>query len=92
LAGEYSITRSWVLALDATYRHQYSTAVTGYNISSPAEPLSLNSGSSQAFGLAPAIEYNFSGKVGVIAGMRLFPAGKNTSNSITPAIAINIVH
>jgi len=24
--------------------------------------------------------------------MRTFPAGKNTSNSITPAIAINIVH
>jgi hypothetical protein len=54
--------------------------------------VSLNSGSSQAFGLAPAIEYNFTSKVGVIAGMRVFPAGKNTSNSITPAIAINIVH
>lgn len=92
LAGEYSITRSWVLALDATYRHQYNTAVTGYNLSSPSGPVSLNSGSSQAFGLAPAIEYNFSGKVGVIAGIRVFPAGKNTSNSITPAIAINIVH
>jgi hypothetical protein len=92
LAGEYSMTRSWVLAFDATYRHQYNTAVTGYNISSPAELGSLNSGSSQAFGLAPAIEYNFSGKIGVIAGIRVFPAGKNTSNSITPAIAINIVH
>jgi hypothetical protein len=92
LAGEYSLTRSWVLALDATYRHEYNTAVTGYNISSPADPLSLNSGSSQAFALAPAIEYNFSSKVGVIVGMRAFPAGKNTSNSITPAIAVNIVH
>jgi hypothetical protein len=92
LAGEYSVTRRWVLAFDATYRHQYSTTVTGYNISSPAEPVSLNSGSSQAFGLAPAIEYNFSSKVGVIAGVRVFPAGKNTSNSVTPAVAINIVH
>ena len=92
LAGEYSITRSWVLAFDATYRRQYNTAVTGYNISSPTELVSLNSGSSQAFGLAPAIEYNFTSKVGVIVGMRVFPAGKNTSNSITPAIALNIVH
>lgn len=81
-----------VLAFDATYRHQYNTAVTGYNISNPAELVSLNSDSSQAFGLAPAIEYNFNSKVGVIAGMRVFPAGKNTRNSITPAIAINIVH
>lgn len=92
LAGEYSVTRRWVLAFDATYRHQYSTTVTGYNISSPAEPVSLNSGSSQTFGLAPAIEYNFSSKVGVIAGVRVFPAGKNASNSVTPAVAINIVH
>ncbi len=91
-AWEYSITQRWVLALDATYRHQYNTPVTGYNIASPNSPILLNSGSSQAFALAPAFEYNFNSKVGVILGTRLFPAGKNTSNSITPVIAINIVH
>lgn len=92
LAGEYSLTRRWVLAMDATYHHQYNTPVSGYNISNPAETILLNSGSSQAFALAPAIEYNFSGKVGVIIGTRIFPAGKNTADSITPAIAVNIVH
>ena len=91
LAGEYSLTRRWVLAGDATYRHQYNTAVTGYSITNPTNTILLNSGSSQAFALAPAIEYNLSSRIGVIAGVRLFPAGKNTSNSITPAIAINIV-
>jgi hypothetical protein len=30
--------------------------------------------------------------VGIIVGPRLFPAGKNTTNSITPVIALNIVH
>lgn len=92
LAGEYSLTQRWVLALDATYRHQYNTPVSGYNISNPANPLLFNSGSSQTFGLAPALEYNFNSKVGVILGARIFPAGKNTTDSITPAIAINIVH
>jgi hypothetical protein len=91
-AWEYSVTRRWVLALDATYRHQYNTPVTGYNLSNPGSPILLNSGSVQAFGVAPAIEYNLNSKVGVILGTRLFPAGKNTTDSITPAIAINIVH
>ena len=92
LAAEYSITRHWVLASDATYRHQYNAPVTGYNISDPSQTLFLNSGSSQACALAPAFEYNFTNKVGVILGARIFPAGKNASNSITPAIAVNIVH
>lgn len=91
-AAEYSVTRRWVIAADATYRHQYNTAVTGYNISDSMTPVSLNSPSSQAFGLDPAIEYNLNSRVGVIFGTRIFPAGKNTSNSITPVFAINIVH
>lgn len=92
LAGEYSVTQRWALAADATYHHQYNTAVAGYNVSDPTTPISLNSRSSQAFALAPAIEYNLNSKVGVIVGMRVFPAGKNTTNSITPVIAVNIVH
>lgn len=92
LAAEYSITRHWVLAGDVVYRHQYNTHVAGYDISNPAQPIFLNSGPSQYFGLAPAIEYNFNSKVGVIVGTRIFPAGKNTTDSFTPAIAVNIVH
>jgi hypothetical protein len=92
LAAEYSITSHWVLAGDAVYRHQYNTSVTGYNIGDPAQSILLNSGASQYFGLAPAIEYNFNSKVGVILGTRIFPAGKNTTDSFTPVIAINIVH
>jgi hypothetical protein len=92
LAAEYSITRHWVLAGDAVYRHQYGTPVNGYNISDPNSPVAFNSGSSQYFGFAPAFEYNFNSKVGFIAGARIFPAGKNSTDSITPVIAVNIVH
>jgi hypothetical protein len=92
LAAEYNATRHWVLVMEGVYRHQYNTHVAGYKIASPTQPILLNSGSSQVFGLAPAIEYNFNSRVGVILGMRLFPAGKNTTDSITPAIAVNIVH
>jgi len=90
---EYSLTRRWVLALDAAYRHQGNTSVTGYNASDPAQPaIYLNSGASDAFGLAPAIEYNWKRNLGVLVGTRFIPAGRNTAATISPAIAINFVH
>jgi hypothetical protein len=92
LAAEYNATRHWVLVMEGVYRHQYSTHVAGYSVASPNLPILLNSGSGQVFGLAPAIEYNFNSRVGLILGLRLFPAGKNATHSITPAMAVNIVH
>jgi len=93
---EYSLTRSWVLALDATYRYQSSTRVIGSGEpSSPgvhnARTIRLNTGFSDAVGLAPAIEYSWTSKIGVLLGTRVIAAGRNTSATITPAIAINIV-
>ena len=97
LAGEYSLTRRWVLALDATYRHSGNTSVSGsYILHHPIveAPLGarLDSGTSDAFGLAPAIEYNFSSSLGVVLGTNLIPAERNTAATITPMMAINFVH
>jgi hypothetical protein len=91
-AWEYSVTKHWVLALDATYRHQGNTPVGGYNISDPNQPVRLNSGDTEAFGLGPAIEYNWKPTLGVLFGARGIPAGRNTALTITPAIAVNFVH
>jgi hypothetical protein len=41
------------------------------------------------FAVAPAIEYNWSGRVGVIVGARWFVAGSNSSATLTPIAAIN---
>jgi hypothetical protein len=94
LSGEYSVTRNWVLALDLYYQHDDSTRVSGYVTNGSAQPVSVeqSSGSSWRFGLAPAVEYNFNGNVGVIVGFRWFAAGNNTSASITPVAAINMFY
>ena len=42
-------------------------------------------------GNTPAIEYNWSSSIGLIVGARWFGAGRNTSATITPAIALNMV-
>ena len=93
---EYSLTRSWVLALDATYRYQNSTRVTGSDaLASPgiqnSAKIRFDTGYNDAIGFAPAIEYSWNSKVGILLGARVIPIGRNTAATITPAIAINIV-
>jgi hypothetical protein len=93
-AWEYSLTKRWVLALDATYSHGANTSVIGYDSSNPltAHSLRLDSGSNDAFVMAPAVEYNLSSKVGVLLGVRVVPAGRNVTATVAPVLAINIVH
>lgn len=91
-AAEYSLTRNWVLATDLVWVHNSSTRLTG---SEPAAGgpavIDTQSGSSEYLAVAPAIEYNFSSRVGVIVGARIFVAGRNTGSSVTTAAAINMV-
>lgn len=91
-AWEYSLTRNWVLALDATYRHTGNTRVTGLDAGETPPNIKLNSGSSDAVGFAPAIEYNWKSTLGVLLGTRVIAIGHNTATTITPAIALNFVH
>jgi len=86
---EYSVTRRWVVATDLTYRHTANTRVTGTNGTSS---ITLNSGSSDAFGFAPAVEYSWKSTIGIIFGTRVIPASHNTNATITPVMAINFVH
>lgn len=88
-AWEYSVTRNWVLALDVFYQHDASTHVRGEQ---QDEPFAAESGPAWRLGVAPALEYNFTSRVGVIFGARWFAAGNNTSASVTPVAAINMVY
>lgn len=92
-AWEYSVTRRWALALDATYRNTRNTRVTGYDSESGhgMMPVEMDSGVSDAYGFAPAIEYSWRPNIGVLLGVRLIPVGRNTNETITPTIAINFV-
>lgn len=93
-AWEYSLTRNWVLALDLAYRHSNTTRVSGV-VSGGAGPtptaLTFESGTSEAWFLAPAVEYNFSPTFGIIFGARLI-RGRNTTDTVTPVVAFNYVH
>jgi hypothetical protein len=100
-AIEYSLTRSWVLALDVVYQGNGTTAVQGVQAGAAVSLPSLGgpppgayesrSGSSHSVAFAPAIEYNFSSAVGLLLGVRIIEIGRNTQGSITPALAVNMV-
>ncbi len=93
LAFEYSISRHWVAATDFWLEQDNETRLTG-GYSSGAAMVTVDDrlALSRVFYVAPALEYNFSNRVGVIAGARIFVTGSNLTASITPVMAINMVH
>ena len=85
---EYSLTRSWVLALEAVYDHGDATHVRGND---GARLMNFDLGSSDGFGLAPALEYSWDPNWGVLVGTRILMGGRNRPFSVTPAVALNVV-
>ena len=85
---EYSLTRSWVLATDLLYDHGDTTHMEGMVA---AHPLRFALGSSDGFGLAPALEYSWAPNWGVLLATRILMGGRNRPASVTPAIALNYV-
>jgi hypothetical protein len=86
-AWEYSLTQKWVLALDLLYEHDLNTHVYG----GTPTPVQLNSGPGHTWSLAPALEYNFNSRVGVIVGAKLTTSGRNATAVVIPVAAVNIV-
>lgn len=95
-AWEYSLTRSWVLALDVAYEHDERTTLSGLDpapagSNAQALPVQRDFGWGEVFTLAPAVEYNWNSRMGVIVGAIFTAAGRNASASVIPVAAINMV-
>ncbi|WP_395681422.1 transporter [Dokdonella sp.] len=82
-AWEYSITRNWVLAADFYYRHDAPTSVRDASGT-------RRTGTFDTFALVPAVEYNWSPRIGVIAGARYIPARGHNARSLTPIVALSV--
>lgn len=93
-AWEYSLTRHWVLAMDLTWRRAEGTRLRGYDAYGTPSPVPVrhDSRTSEAFGLAPAVEYNVSPRLGFLFGVRVITGGHGTPSTVTPALALNYVH
>jgi hypothetical protein len=89
---EYSINPQWVLAMDLAYNRTGSSVLKGS--SGSGESLSFvenRNPSRNVYSLAPAIEYNFNDRFGLIGGVQFSFAGRNNDSFITPMAAFNMV-
>jgi hypothetical protein len=95
LAFEYSVTQRWVLATDFDWEHDGNTRVEGAYVPEITSNLPAyrvqDSGADDLLYLAPAIEYNWSARMGVIAGARVAALGRSVTATVTPVAAINMV-
>lgn len=85
-ALQYSLTQNWAFALDIEGIYGYETTFKGFR-GKGNPPLGIPQNVS--FSIAPAIEYNFSENLGIIAGAWLSFAGKNAPQFFSGVIAIN---
>jgi hypothetical protein len=82
----YGLDQRWVLAFDLVQNfangiHLYGSYALGNSVNTRAE-------SNAQTAVAPAVEYNFSDNVGIIAGVEFSVAGRNTSSYVAPQIAL----
>lgn len=89
LGFEYAITQRWVPALDIQYHYEQSSKFSGFHKYFNTERVQGSSGSSASFSIAPAVEYNFSSSLGVIAGAWFSVAGRNANDFASGVVAIN---
>jgi hypothetical protein len=88
VAGEYSVTREWVLAFDVSRESTTKGKLRGsYSGGGPLVDETFPSTHYVSF--APAVEYNWSDRTGAIFGVWVIPKGHNVPSSVTPAIAIS---
>lgn len=91
LAFEYSVTRNWVAACDFWYERDGNTHIRGSEQVSVGSRTSVaaDTGTSEQLIFAPAIEYNWSARTGIIFGARVVAAGRNATGSVTPVVAFS---
>ena len=82
-AFEYSLTQRWVLACDFTQMWNGKTTFTGTNgTNADGTAASNTANKSRRTTIAPAVEYNFSSNLGIIAGPN-FSVAENNSVDFT---------
>ncbi|HEY9133349.1 MAG TPA: hypothetical protein VIM98_16455 [Dyella sp.] len=91
-SAEYSIDAHWVLVMELAYQRSAAARVSGQapgNGSTVAIDRYMPPG--HTFSVAPAVEYNVNGSLGIIAGVHASLSGRNSGAFVAPQVAVNIV-
>jgi hypothetical protein len=88
-ALEYSFNSRWAAALDLQYKRQKGHRL--YGTTADSTLVDERIASSWQFGVAPAVEYHLSDRVGMIFGVYQPVSGRNSSARVMPQMAINMI-
>lgn len=90
---QYCLTQRWVFAMDARYEHRNKNRFKGNpGVSSTGAQAIMTAPSSDKFILAPAIEYNWNAKLGIIGGPWFTIAGRNTNQFYGAIVFLSYYH
>ncbi|MEP7246443.1 MAG: hypothetical protein ABI885_22570 [Gammaproteobacteria bacterium] len=84
----YGLDQRWVLAFDFVQKFSDGSRIRGIDASGSS--VNTTAAHSARTSVAPAVEYNFSGRIGVIAGVEFSVAGRNTASYVAPQIALSM--
>jgi len=91
---EYSLTKHWVPAWDFVWKYYGQNQLNGVNVTgitgftAAGAPIVGTLAGRRDFRVDPALEYNFTENTGIIFGVEVTVAGKNTGSYIAPQIAL----
>ncbi|MBM3197971.1 MAG: hypothetical protein FJZ58_01790 [Chlamydiae bacterium] len=88
LGLEYTLTQSWVLAMDIYYQHTNAIHFKGY----PGDYALVGRAAQEQLSLVPAIEYNWSVNMGIIVGSWFTILGRNTPAFTSAVAAFNLYY
>jgi hypothetical protein len=84
----YALDQRWVLALDLVQNYADGSRLNG--VDGLGGRVSTHGASQASTALAPAIEYSWSGRAGIVAGVAFNAAGRNTPAYVAPQIALAV--
>lgn len=88
IGGGYAFDRRWVFAMDVVYKYAAGFALDGTDASNALVHTPRQTRKTTS--LAPALEYNLSGNIGIIAGVDFSVAGRNSSSYFAPQLAVSV--
>ena len=89
-AVEYNLTQHWVGVFELYYtRRQASTFSGAPGRLMAGDVATMGNGRSRNLSIVPAIEYNFSKNLGIIAGVWFSLSGAESSRFVSTIIAVN---
>ena len=84
----YGLTQRWVLACDLLQKSAQGSRVRGVDVLGTS--VNTTGAQSRQASVAPAMEYNFSGRMGLIAGVEFSVSGRNSASYVAPQIALSM--